>query len=503
MLSLWLLACTSTHPCAPDELVTDEGDCVGPGGGGKDRPQDTDTGGEPLTLADNCDALDDLDDDPLWMTGQVRLLQQNPGEDLLVELIDVALDGDRGYGAGQGGLQVYDISDRTSPSHTYTWPDNGFARFHRVITLSEGLVAVSNRDMGVWVADVSRESEGVELTMFNGSGMEGLAWDGASGTLYVTRRDVGLLVLDPDDDWSNLEVHDTVSGLSSPWSLTDIEDGWMYAADATRGVVPIDVSEPRAPVVHGGIFVPGEVQDVALYEGVVYAAQGGLGIAVLDASTPSSPSVVTTVETGGSVVQVAAANGVLWAADHDGIMAFDLSDPLDPVQIHRETSEQFALGIDADDEGAWIGDWNLFSGFAVDSGATAPKADLPATRVFVPAAGGETEVVITNRGAGPLVLAGASVNGATADIVVDRTRVPVGETATLTLTTSGAIDATLCVSTNDPDDPVQELTLQSTDGTTLLGQKAPNFCLPDVDGKNWCLEDQLGKPVVLAYFATW
>ena len=502
MWSIWFLACTSTHPCAPDELVTDDGDCVSLNG---DRDPTDDTGGdtgEQLTLADNCDALADLGDDPLTMTGQVRLTQESPG-DLLVELVDIALDGDRAYGGGQGGLQVYDISDSANPSHLYTWPEAGFTRFHRIIAMGNGLIAGSNRDMGVWLADLTSDEVGTELTMFAGSGMEGLAWDDASGTLYVSRRDVGLLVLDPTEDYSDLQVRETVTGLTSPWSLSTIQDGWMYAADAAEGVVPIDVTEPRAPIVHSGVDTPGEVQDVALYEGVVYAAIGGFGVAVLDASTPSSPSVITTVETGGSVVQVAAANGVLWAADHDGIMAFDISDPLDPVQIHRETSEQFALGIDADDRGAWIGDWNLFSGFEVDAGATAPKADLPATRVFVPASGGDTEVVITNRGAGPLILGGAAVDGATADIVVDRARIPAGETATLTLTTSGAIDATLCVSTNDPDEPIQELTLQSTDGTTLLGLKAPNFCVPDVDGKNWCLEDHLGVPVVLAYFATW
>jgi peroxiredoxin len=36
-----------------------------------------------------------------------------------------------------------------------------------------------------------------------------------------------------------------------------------------------------------------------------------------------------------------------------------------------------------------------------------------------------------------------------------------------------------------------------------LGQRAPDFSLPDLDGAVHTLSAQAGAPVVLVYFATW
>lgn len=507
MVLFALLACTPPHPCAEGELVTDDGDCVPLNGGGNNThtPDDTDgeTGTEPLDLSDSCEALP-TGDDPLWLTGQWRHIQSQPGQGILVEFVDVELRGTRGYGAGQGGLQVHDIRDASAPQFLYTFPENGQARFHNVIALDDDHVALSNRDMGVWFANVSSDDRAEEMLWEGGSGMEGLAWEPNSHTLYVTRRDGNLLVVEPADDFTDMDVRDTVGGLGTPFQLTDIQGDWMYAADITAGVVPIDISTPRQPVIHGGVSAPGDVQHAAFYEDALYAAIGGFGVAIYDVSTRQTPQLVGTVETGGSVVQVAAAAGLLWAADHEGVMVWDITDPLEPIAIHRETTEQFALGIDADQNGAWVGDWNLFSGFAADATAQVPKADLPARRLFVSEDGGETVVTVTNRGGAPLNLAGAQVQDVDATIVTDTTRVQPGETATLTVTTPpGPLSNLLCLATDDPDEPVSELLLLSSDPDTLLGQQAPNFCVPDLDGRNYCLEDYAGTPVVLAYFATW
>ena len=35
------------------------------------------------------------------------------------------------------------------------------------------------------------------------------------------------------------------------------------------------------------------------------------------------------------------------------------------------------------------------------------------------------------------------------------------------------------------------------------GREAPEFTLPDPEGKLWALRDQRGRPVVLTFFTTW
>ena len=67
------------------------------------------------------------------------------------------------------------------------------------------------------------------------------------------------------------------------------------------------------------------------------------------------------------------------------------------------------------------------------------------------------------------------------------------------------LESTLCIASNDPDEPVQQVTLASSSSgsSVLIGEMAPNFNLPDLDGNYLELARQIGKPVVLSYFATW
>jgi cytochrome oxidase Cu insertion factor (SCO1/SenC/PrrC family) len=39
--------------------------------------------------------------------------------------------------------------------------------------------------------------------------------------------------------------------------------------------------------------------------------------------------------------------------------------------------------------------------------------------------------------------------------------------------------------------------------TAERGREAPEFTLPDAEGKRWALRKQRGRPVVLTFFTTW
>ena len=67
------------------------------------------------------------------------------------------------------------------------------------------------------------------------------------------------------------------------------------------------------------------------------------------------------------------------------------------------------------------------------------------------------------------------------------------------------MDASLCFSSNDPNAPIRDVEVASSSSMTnvAIGQPASDFVLNDLDGNSHRLSDQLGKPVVLSYFATW
>ena len=60
-------------------------------------------------------------------------------------------------------------------------------------------------------------------------------------------------------------------------------------------------------------------------------------------------------------------------------------------------------------------------------------------------------------------------------------------------------------SSNDPTTPLQSLSVSATNtGSAIgIGEVALDFTLTDLDGTSHTLSQQLGNPVVLAYFATW
>ena len=50
---------------------------------------------------------------------------------------------------------------------------------------------------------------------------------------------------------------------------------------------------------------------------------------------------------------------------------------------------------------------------------------------------------------------------------------------------------------------VRRLSTSSSGTSVLIGQAAPDFVLQDTLGGYHTLSEQLGKPVVLLFFATW
>jgi hypothetical protein len=478
-----------------------------------DDTHDSNDTGEPLVYTElasgSCEAPSDLAEDPLVLDGSLKLTQERPGE-FFVELIDLELVGDVVYGVGQGGLMIYDVSDPTDPSLISTFPDNEqhqgiSARFHRVEHLGGGVVAVSHREQGWKVIDASDVNAPQELVFIEQRGLEGLAH--VDGVLYVSSRFEGLRIYDVSDPGSPV-LQDTIAGISSTWELA-VHGDWMYAADNVLGVVPFDISSPLAPVMGTPVEVEGRALHVRVAQDHLLVSTGSAGLAVLELDDPAAPSEIERVVTSGSVVMADAADDVLWAVDHQGVTAWDFSDPGELTPIGRETSEQFALAIvAAPDFGAWVGDWNILGHWTASPDVDAPQLQLNDDVFYLDSAVGWVEIPFTNQGGGDLEITSWSVEGvATLTAEIKPETVAPGKNGwlrfNLDASSTGVGDHRVCLSTNDPQDPAREFFLVVDDNPSHLGNPAPLFALEDLDGTVHKLDEQLGHPVVLTYFATW
>jgi hypothetical protein len=181
--------------------------------------------------------------------------------------------------------------------------------------------------------------------------------------------------------------------------------------------------------------------------------------------------------------------------------------PESPRTYAYQETEQFAMSVDAAG-GHWVvGDWNILEVWEVGSNL-APAIDLSVGTVAFLDEAETRDITITNRGAKELDLAGIDVP-AGISAVVDAVSIAPGGTARLAVSWDGVTEipgsTRICIASDDPGRG--EVRLRVTTGSEGdgrgLGQNAPDFALADLDGNIRRLSDELGNPVVLAYFATW
>ncbi|MFT5685230.1 MAG: hypothetical protein ACI8RZ_006179 [Myxococcota bacterium] len=410
------------------------------------------------------------------------------------------------YGAGQGGLTVFDVSDVESPVLIGTYPERtgNIGRYYRVEIDEDDVVYTTHRDQGLTAFDVSDPEFPAIIETFGPAGLEGMARSG--DILYITDLFGGLYTIDITDPSEPLGL-DQIDGLGSPWDI--VLDGSVgYVSDSQLGVVPVDLSDASAPVLGTPVDVGGGVQDIAVADGAVYAAAGGVGVVVLDTADPLNPIVVTTLNYAGSVQSVAVQGNILWAVNQEDVIAIDIGDPLNPIPLGTSTTPEFAMHVGAGDGVAWVGDWSRLEGWQVDPTIASPDLELSISTILLDGEGDTLDLTIHNVGAAVLSLLGAESGDARLTVESTSTSIEPGGSAQLRLTYTGGEDELLtglCLASNDPDEPTQLIEVHSGNGGNhkAIGEPAPDFVLNDLDGNSWQLSEHLGSPVVLVYFATW
>ena len=505
-MHIWLLLLLSG--CRDKRATADPGDDTAPPNtfSGTDDTGDTaEAAVEWGTLPEGCEAPDTLAEHPLSLIGEDQHIQETPGE-WFMELVDVEADLENGlvYGAGQGGLMVFDVSEITDPTLIGGYPEHtgNVGRLYRV-ELSDGVVYTTHRDEGLTVFDVSDPAAPSVIGYFGPAGLEGMALVG--DTLYITNLFGGLFTVDVSEP-DNPELLDEIDGLGTAWDIA-VSGSVGYISDGQDGVVVVDLSDPDAPVLSGAVDVGGGVQDIALSGDALYAAAGGVGVVVLDVSDPLNPSITTILEYAGSVQSVAVQDDVLWAVDQEDVIAIDIGDPLVPIPLGTSMTPEFAMHVGAGDGVAWVGDWSRLEAWQADTTIRAPDLELSINTLLLDEDGDELILTVYNVGSAVLSLLGAGVEDDRLTLESSTTNIDPGESAPLRLTYSGGEDllTTLCLASNDPDTPTLDIEVHTGSGGNheAIGQDAPDFVLEDLAGNSWQLSEHLGMPVVLVYFATW
>ena len=505
-LLMWMLACITREP-NPCPLGCETVDSAADTAPIKDTA-DTGEPPQPVAIPTGC-APETQHEDPFVLIGSKMGSSSHDGG-WFTEILDIAYlpNTAQVITAGQGGVVLFNVQVPSNPELNgfVTHDGTGGGRYYNVRPLDATLAWATHREFGLHVLNVGNPDQPTRITTVDAQGYEGL--DVADGVLYVANTN-GTVDLYDVQDPTDPQLLTQVTGLERPWDVR-VQDGHLYVADAVLGLVVYDLSEPTLPLLLTAVDSPGQPFRLDGEPGHVYMVSGAGGLEIFDVSDPSNPDRVSVSDVGGGALDVAVHDGLAGVVTQEAVVLLDIGrsgTPENPLPFAYEETEQYAMTIDAQ-SGWWVvGDWGIM-GMWQAGDVPAPAMDLSVDTVAFLDEAEQREVYITNRGGDTLTLIGASMPDGV-DVLVSTLNIAPGERASLFVDWDGknALEEgmTLCLASNDPGRPTMTLNLSngSSGKGQAIGQDAPDFTLLDLDGVQHRLSEQIGHPVLLAYFATW
>jgi hypothetical protein len=151
----------------------------------------------------------------------------------------------------------------------------------------------------------------------------------------------------------------TASLTSTPGNANAVvaADGLAYVADGVEGLRVVDTSDPRSPVLRGGLTEADAAWDVALAHGYAYVTFGSAGLAVVDCGDPDTPVVVGRVDTPGGARGLAVLDSIAYVADDViGLMLFNVGDPSAPDPMGVDNTPGRAVDVAVSGALAYVAD---------------------------------------------------------------------------------------------------------------------------------------------------
>jgi hypothetical protein len=172
--------------------------------------------------------------------------------------------------------------------------------------------------------------------------------------LFLADGTAGLRSIDLNDPDNPLSV-DSVDCIDQAKGVA-LSGDHAFVAAGSAGLQVIDISNPAA-MIDGGYFDNGGdlnyLNAVAVSNPAVYLAESGLGVAVFNITNPAQPVFVRHVDTGTWARDVFVSGNQLLVVD-ENLVIFDLSDPLDPVQVSQTPVIGTALRVSVSGSRAFV-----------------------------------------------------------------------------------------------------------------------------------------------------
>ncbi len=178
-------------------------------------------------------------------------------------------------------------------------------------------------------------------------------------TAYVAAGKEGLRIIDVSDPKSPL----LKGGVDTEGEARDIALRKSHAliADGAEGLVVIDISNPADPKTVGTWDSPGESTGIVIRDELAYIADGSAGLQVVNIRDPAKPVSAGACDTDGNAEDITLSGNYAYVADgSSGLKVIDIGKPFSPRQVASLTTSGYCRGVSAD--GNLLGAGNLYDG---------------------------------------------------------------------------------------------------------------------------------------------
>ncbi len=289
----------------------------------------------------------------------------------------IAVSGNYAFAAGDGGLKVLDITDRTQPRLVTQLALDGYPQ-SVVIAGTFAYVAsgfLQGRGGALRIIDISDPAHPKVAGRFEPTtGTYGAAVNGRYA--YLAASTSGLIVVDISDPADPQKVG--ARGVIGDARGVALAGQYAYLACGTNGLQIMDVSDPTHPA-KVGTYLPG-VQAVGLNQfpqaaprwsdqgpfcyavtvsgTLAYVAAGPSGLHIVDVSNPTKPTRVGFVDTDGTTYRFEIDGVTAYVADGSvGVKVINATQPDRPEITGRFGTNGNASGLTVAGNLAYLADW--------------------------------------------------------------------------------------------------------------------------------------------------
>ncbi len=281
--------------------------------------------------------------------------------------------GDSAY-LGDLGVTVVDISNPAAPFRRGSVISSDEPSYALAVYGDHAYHVQHDR---VDIVDLSVRDTPVEVGWTK---LEGSSAPPASVNDVEVSGDVAYLAIGEDRGWDDYEKGLRTMDVSDPtapsllggidttgvaWDV-ELAGGLAFVAAGTDGLRVFDVANPSAPVAAGALALPGNTAKLELVETTAYVVDRGISrdtfraLRVVDVSNATAPAVLSAIEFTDShfecwIPDVAVVEKLAYVTCN-GLYIVDVSDPLQPALIYGERMSLQESSIHVAGNHAYIGD---------------------------------------------------------------------------------------------------------------------------------------------------